>query len=75
MGDYYSIDRLEGDLAVCEAPDGQMENVPLELLPPDAEEGALLRRTPEGGWEVDWQATRERREAMRRRLAALLKRK
>ena len=69
--EFYCIDRLEEGFAVCETPDDRMENIPLEELPPDAAEGDLLRRGQQGQWEIDHEATRARREAIRKKRAAL----
>lgn len=72
--EFYCIDRLEEGLAVCETPDDRMENIPLEELPPDAAEGDLLRRGQQGQWEIDHKATQARREAIRKKRAALKRR-
>lgn len=69
--EFYCIDRLEEGFAVCETPDNRMENIPLEELPPDAAEGDLLRRGQQGRWEIDYEATQARREAIRKKRAAL----
>lgn len=71
---YYRIDRFEGGYAVCERPDGKMEDVPRDQLPPDAAEGDLIGRE-NGAWRVDRQATEERRAAMREKRARLFKRR
>lgn len=70
---FYCIDRFEEGLAVCETPDGRMENIPLAELPPEAAEGDLLRQGDDGQWEIDHPATEARREAMRQKRAALKK--
>ena len=38
----YSIDRIEGKIAVCEREDGVFEPLPLECLYPGAAEGDLF---------------------------------
>ena len=72
--EFYCIDRLEEGFAVCETPNDRMENIPLEELPPDAAEGDLLRRGQQGQWEIDHEATQARREAIRKKRAALKRR-
>lgn len=69
--EFYCIDRFEEGFAVCETPDGGMENILLAELPPDAAEGDLLRRGEGGQWEIDHPATEARREAIRQKRAAL----
>ncbi len=56
------IDRFEAELAVVETEDGML-HIPRTLLPADAAEGDVLRRT-ENGWETDAEATRARREKL-----------
>lgn len=36
------IDRYEGNFAVVQMPDGKMIDMPKELIPPHAKEGAIL---------------------------------
>ena len=56
----YIIDRLEGDLAVCEKEDGSLEHIPTAQLPKGAREGSVLV-LQEGAWALDAQAEQERR--------------
>lgn len=71
---YFAIDRFEGGFAVCETPEGKLEHVARELLPPDAAEGDLLVRE-DGQWRVDRQATKARRAAILEKRARLPKKK
>lgn len=60
-----TIDRIEGEWAVCEYEKGKTLNLPSALLPADAREGDVLRLT------VDHEATDERKvraEELRNRL-------
>lgn len=61
------IDRFEAGMAVIETEDG-MRKIPRALLPEEATEGDVLRRS-ENGWKIDAEATKARRErlAARRR--------
>lgn len=69
----FSVDRIEGDLAVLEDENGVLQTVPLAQLPPDAREGAVLR-LENGVWTLDAdEAARRRAEALR--LQALLRKK
>lgn len=66
----WSIDRFEGNFALCEGDDGTRLSVRRGLLPPQAREGDLLRRT-ESGYEIDPGETARRRADNAARLARL----
>lgn len=52
----WSIDRIEGDIAVLVADDGSgTTQVPLASLPPGSQEGSVLRNVG-GGWVLDEEA-------------------
>ncbi|MCI8497040.1 MAG: DUF3006 domain-containing protein [Clostridiales bacterium] len=58
---FWSIDRFEGDYAVCEDENGHMHSIARKLLPETAEEGDVLRM--EGGtYAVDREETERRRQ-------------
>lgn len=57
----YTIDRIEGTLAVLEDEDGEFRNVPVAALPEDAREGDVLTWTEPGIWAVDAAETAARR--------------
>lgn len=60
-----TIDRIEGEWAVCEYEKGKTVNLPSALLPADAREGDVLRLS------VDRETTEERKayaEDLRNRL-------
>lgn len=62
----WSIDRIEGEYALCEnTVTGETCRLLLSELPAGAGEGALLRRTPTG-----WQRAEEEERARRRAMAA-----
>ena len=63
--EYYAIDRIEENYAVCEKDGETMVNISRALLPDGAGEGNVLRRLPDGSFELD------REEEERRRKAAL----
>lgn len=44
----YSVDRIEGSLAVLVDDEGCSHTEPLTLLPCDVREGTILRRTAQG---------------------------
>ena len=46
--EYYAIDRIEGNYAVCEKDGETMVNISRALLPDGASEGNVLRRLPDG---------------------------
>ena len=61
----WSIDRFEGEYALCENTVTEERcRIPKAQLPPGAQEGSLLRRTPSG-----WQPAEEEAKARRRALA------
>lgn len=61
----WSIDRIEGDFALCEnTVTGETCRIPLSELPQGIGEGALLHRTPAG-----WQRAEEAERVRRRQLA------
>lgn len=69
---FYSIDRMEGKIAVCECDDGSTVALERSKLPPLAHEGDLLRRE-NGAWVLDARATAERAAALRKKRANLFK--
>ena len=68
------VDRIEGGFAVCETDIGQ-RLLPLAELPGGVREGDVLAETEAGGWFVDRLATQSRREAARRRVGILFRRR
>lgn len=54
------IDRLEGDIAVCELEDGSMVDTPLSSLPEGVREGDCLVRV-DGLWHIDSERTATRK--------------
>lgn len=61
----WSIDRFEGEYALCENTVSEERcRIPKAQLPPGVREGSLLRRTPWG-----WQPAEEEAKARRRALA------
>ena len=61
----YTIDRLEGLVAVLENEDGETRNVPVSALSACAREGDLVTETESGTFEVDKAATEARRKKIR----------
>ena len=68
--EYYAIDRIEGNYAVCEKDGETMVNISRALLPDGAGEGNVLRRLPDGTFKVTGRLL-DREEEERRRKAAL----
>ena len=64
------FDRLEAEFAVLETDDGTV-TVPRTALPPDANVGDALVRTPDGGYSVDRDATKARRKKLSERFRRL----
>ena len=67
------IDRMEGQVAVCETEEGRKMSIPKADLPPEAKEGDVIREE-KGSYVVDEAATLRRQTAMREKLNRLRKR-
>ena len=67
----YIIDRVEGKIAVCEAEDRTMTNLPLSRLYPGAKEGDCIVSTPNGEFVLDETRTRKRKQELKKRLEDL----
>ena len=66
--DHYILDRIEGDVAVLETPDGGFVKASRSQLPADAREGDLLLQQA-GRFAPDDAATRARREQLKARFS------
>ncbi len=76
---YYSIDRIEGSIAICEGEDRSTLRVPVEKILPapgspntPPREGDMLLSTPEG-LRIDPEETAKRRAAAAALLRGLIK--
>ena len=58
------IDRIEGDLAVCETEDGEFLTLPLRDLPDGLREGSVLERGKTGAWRLNPEEEEKRRCAL-----------
>lgn len=61
--EYYAIDRVEGEYAVCEKDGETMVNISRALLPDGSGEGSVLRRLPNGSFVLDREEEERRRKA------------
>ena len=61
------IDRIEGDFAIVELPNGQMIDCPRVMLPDNAKEGSILNIT------VDEEATNDKLQKVTERMNKLFK--
>lgn len=69
----WSIDRIEGEYALCEeTQSGERCTLPLSELPPSVKEGTLLQKT-ESGWQTAPYETAVRRRTLAERLRRLLR--
>lgn len=59
---YYIIDRIEGDIAVCEADDMSHVDIPLSLLPENVKEGSILKIGTDNEYIIDEEAEKERKQ-------------
>lgn len=66
----YIIDRLEDGLAICEDELKKMISIPRTQLPEKLKEGDILNEE-EGRFTLDAEATRKRREKLRKKLMNL----
>lgn len=72
---YLIIDRIEGDMAVCEDSGNHHLNIPIADIAGLVREGAVLRRNPSGsGYVVDPGETERRRRELFRRQSNLFRR-
>lgn len=72
---YLIIDRIEGDMAVCEDSGNHHLNIPIADIAGSVKEGDLLRRNPDGsGYVVDPEETERRRRKLFRRQSNLFRR-
>lgn len=67
---HYTIDRIEENMVVCEAPDQSLIRLPLSKLPSGLKEGDVLKKNGET-FLLDIQATEERKKLMRKKLMEL----
>ena len=72
--EWWTVDRLEGEQAVCENEAGQQLLLPLSRLPDGVSEGDVLRLDGER-WTVDEEETAVRRERAAARTRALFRRR
>ncbi len=64
----YTIDRFEGDLAVCEDRETQnIININREELPDDAKEGTIIMLT-EDGYSIDTKTQNETEERIKQKM-------
>jgi hypothetical protein len=68
----YTIDRFEGNFALCEDESGSQRQIPLSALPETAREGDIITEK-DGAFTVNEEATEKRREKMQQRLNRLFK--
>ncbi len=64
MKEIYSVDRIEGEIAKVENPDGSFTDIPLSALPSPLREGDILLFEEESGFIVDKTATTERKKKL-----------
>ncbi len=67
----YVIDRLEEELAICENDDREMISIPRNELPVSVNEGDVILLEEDGSWVLDTDATKKRRERIRKKMMDL----
>ena len=60
--EYVSVDRFEGNFAVCEKEDRTFLNIEREKLPKDVREGSVLRIENSGKISLDLEEEKRRRD-------------
>ena len=66
-----SIDRFEGNTAICEDEIQNIITLPRNEIPKDAKEGDILAKDDTGQWKIDYAAVKKRRSSLFRRLCKL----
>lgn len=61
---FYSVSRLEEEMAVIEFPDGSFNEVPLSILPSDIKEGNVLIPNEDGEFVHDFSLEEERKRKL-----------
>ena len=67
----YTLDRIEGPVALLIDHQGGIVEIPADLLPEGCRDGAVLHKL-DGLWVRDYAAEAERRESMENKLKKLL---
>lgn len=62
--EYYSVDRIEKDIAIVEFPDGTFNEISIALLPSDVEEGNILTKIENGKFIHDFDEENARKERL-----------
>lgn len=73
MAERMTIDRFEGDVAVCEVGVGVFADVPRARLPIEAREGSVVVEH-NGKWELDEEAAEERKKRIQQKAERLFNR-
>lgn len=60
---YFSIDRFEGDFAICILDDEEILKIERKKLPKNCKEGDVLKKTGEF-YEIDLKETKKRKEEL-----------
>lgn len=67
----YTIDRINGNMAVCEDENGDLVKLMVSELPSGVKEGDILKQQ-DGVWYKDETESSERRQAMKEKLNRLI---
>ena len=68
----FTIDRFEGEFAILEDENRNIENILRSFLPIDAKEGDILIKQDNGNFIIDHIATKLRKEKMKKLLDGLM---
>lgn len=68
------VDRIEGDIAVCELSPSEFKNIPLSELPSGIKEGSVLSKSGIfGKWTLDSEAEANRSDRISAKMNSLFK--
>ncbi len=60
----FYVDRIEDNLAVCEAADGEILTIPIDALPDGTREGSVLEQDQSGVWRQNLEEEARRRNKL-----------
>lgn len=62
--EYYSVSRIENNIAVLEFPDGTFNDIDISLLPSDVKEGNILVKNDKNEFIHDFEEEKSRKERL-----------
>ncbi len=59
---YFSIDRFEGNFAICVDEDEKIKKIEIKKLPKNIKEGDIVKVLKDGTFKIDKEKTKQERE-------------